>query len=618
MKPKHVLPKSEVGELRPSQMLTTFGVGSLVDLPNLSVLILGLDDWPVQHSTEIGEPRLLRSVQQALGPQVTRLLTPPRTEESSAQGTKWFDEARQIGVPVVPFPRWMVCSQCRLLAPVGSGLFEPKVQPYRPDRARYVHGCTTKGPAPTVLPARFVIACEKGHLDDFPWLSFVHRKAEGCNGPLELYELGASGEAADIEVKCRACTKKRRMAEAFGPDNRKNLPSCSGRHPHLREKKAGCAADVRAMPQGATDSWFSLPVSVLSVPQATDTLARLVDEEWVTLEKAATKEILGAFRAIGQIKSLAKFSDDEIWRVIEKRRQAVVPDDAEPKDLKIPEWRLFSNPDSAPKDARDLKLREVDPPTAFAGLIEQVVIADTLREVRALIGFTRIFSPRDFDSPLDLPEGHRAPLARKPPTWVPAAETLGEGIFLKFSKKAIDSWMDTPEVDRRLTNLRTAYRAWRKKHNLDPETGFPEKGYILLHSLSHAFIRELSLECGYTTASISERIYCGPTPDGDVMSGVLIYTAAPDSEGTLGGLAALGESRKLEGLLLQALERARYCSSDPLCAEHSPTTDDSLHAAACHACLFLPETSCERGNKFLDRAVLVETVEESETAFFPK
>src|SRR5713101_7000207 len=111
---KHLLRKSEVGELRPSQVLTTFGIGSLVDLPNLSVLILALDDWPIAHATEISEPRLLRSVQKALGSQVTKLLTPPRAAEAAGYAN-WFDDAHQIGVPVVPFPRWMVCSKCRLL-----------------------------------------------------------------------------------------------------------------------------------------------------------------------------------------------------------------------------------------------------------------------------------------------------------------------------------------------------------------------------------------------------------------------------------------------------------------------------------------------------------------------
>jgi len=149
----------------------------------MSVIVMGLDDWPISHSTEIAEERLLSSAQSILGKQVSRFLTPPRGPESVGAQTNWFDESRQIGVPVAPFPRWMVCSRCRLLAPLKSGLFEPKVFPYRPDRACYVHNCTTQGRPPLVVPARFLATCERGHLDDFPWLEFVHRGATDCHGP---------------------------------------------------------------------------------------------------------------------------------------------------------------------------------------------------------------------------------------------------------------------------------------------------------------------------------------------------------------------------------------------------------------------------------------------------
>jgi hypothetical protein len=141
---------------------------------------------------------------------------------------------------------------------------------------------------------------------------------------------------------------------------------------------------------------------------------------------------------------------------------------------------------------------------------------------------------------------------------------------------------------------------------------------VLLHSLAHALIRQFAIECGYSAASIRERIYSRPPgSDGEPMAGVLLYTAAPDSEGTLGGLVALGDPRVLGRHLDQALEGMKLCASDPLCAEHHPIKDGlTLHGAACHACLFLPETSCERGNKYLDRSVLVSTVESDELAFF--
>ena len=138
---------------------------------------------------------------------------------------------------------------------------------------------------------------------------------------------------------------------------------------------------------------------------------------------------------------------------------------------------------------------------------------------------------------------------------------------------------------------------------------------MLLHTVAHLLIRELALECGYNAASIRERIYADI--EGEVpQAGILIYTAAADSDGTLGGLVDLGKPENLGRLLKQALSRAGICSSDPLCAEHDPEKDRSLHAAACHACSFVAETSCERGNRYIDRAFVVPTIEVADAAFF--
>lgn len=610
--------KSEVGELRPSQALTTFGVGSLIDLPNLSVMVMGLEDWPVAHSVEIGEERLLASVRNVLGPQVTRLLTAPKGPETLGAQTNWFDEGRQIGLPVAPFPRWMVCSRCRLLAPLSSGLFEAKVTAYRADKACFVHNCTTQGRAPSAVPARFLVACPKGHFDDFPWLDFVHLRggASGCKGPLKLYEVGPSGEASDVEVKCDKCGASRRMAEAFGRDNQQFMPACRGRRPHLRDFDAkGCdEKHVTPILQGASNSWFGVLISALSVPRATEKLAMLVDENWAVLEKAASREVITAFRAIGQLKDFGKYGDDDIWAAVQKKRQPSVEPEAEPGDLKSPEYEVFTHPASA-QESKYFKLRAVEPPDGFAAYFDKVVLVEKLREVRALIGFTRIESPRDFDSPLEVPPERRMRLSRQAPTWVPASETLGEGIFFQFSERAVAAWLEKNRAyDRECFE---GHKRWRAARGLDdPEKGYPGLRCILLHTFAHAVIRQLAVECGYTTASLSERLYSRCAEDGEPMAGVLVYTSAPDSEGTLGGLCALSDPKKLNRHLKQALEKMALCASDPLCAEHSPGDGDTLHGAACHACSFLPETCCEKGNKYLDRSVLVKTMERSDLAFF--
>jgi hypothetical protein len=127
------------------------------------------------------------------------------------------------------------------------------------------------------------------------------------------------------------------------------------------------------------------------------------------------------------------------------------------------------------------------------------------------------------------------------------------------------------------------------------------------------------MEAGYSSASIRERIYADDgSGDAPPMAGLLLYTAAPDSEGTLGGLVSLGEPDRLGRLIRLALEQIRLCASDPLCGEHRPAQDgtSSLHGAACHACMFSPETSCERGNKYLDRGFLVQTIGGGNVPFF--
>jgi hypothetical protein len=609
--------KSEVGEVRPSQTLTTFGIGSLVDLPNISVIVMGLDDWPNAHSNEIAEERLLRSAQSILGPQVSRFLTPPRGPETQGSQTNWFDEAWQIGVPVAPFPRWMVCSKCRLLAPISSGLFEPKVYPYRPDRACYVHNCTTQGRSPLVLPARFMVTCEHGHLDDFPWVEFLHQGPTNCKGLLYLYEVGASGEALDVEVKCDGCGVRRRMGQAFGPNNRTVMPACRGRRPQLRDiDPNGCDQDhVKPMLQGASNLWFPVLISALSVPQAADDLGRLVEENWAVLEKATSIDVLKAFRLIGQLKDLSKYNDDQIWEAIQKKNQGTGEETEDPDDLKSPEWKVFSNPSKA-KASRTFKLRTVDPPTDFTKHFEKIVLVEKLREVRALVGFTRIMSPRDFDSVADLPPENRAKITRKDPTWLPACETRGEGIFFQFSEKLTQDWAKKNHAYDR--EFEVGHQMWRASKSLEPNKGYPGIRYVLLHTFAHALIRQLAIECGYTSASITERIYSRNPADGDPMAGVLIYTAAPDSEGTLGGLCALGEPDKLGRHIRRALDKLSLCASDPLCSEHTVGSGEKLHGASCHACSFLPETSCERGNKYLDRSALVQTVEldRNHLAFF--
>lgn len=518
-----------------------------------------------------------------------------------------------MGVPVAAFPRWLLCPVCRKLAPVESGLFELRTNPFRPDRNQYVHkNCQKAKTAPVALPARFVVACEAGHLDDFPWVPFTHRKLAAsevdCHWNLRLVEIGASGEVADILVECVTCESRRRLSEAFGEKNRPNMPQCGGGHPHLRERSE-CQRRMRPMLLGASNSWFPVSRSALSLPREVGELAQLVEANWTVLENATGLEVLRAFRSIGQLDAFKGISDEELMAAIDARRSQT-DDEEDPGDLKLPEWQVLTA-DVLPQ-APELTARTASPPSGWEDWIERVVLVGRLREVQALVGFTRIESPYDEEI-----AERRVPLSRNPPEFIPAAEVYGEGLFIQLREDAVQDWVARNAA--RAEALLVAHIGWRSRRNLpDPTAGFPGLRFVLVHSFAHALMRRLALDCGYSQASIRERIYSQPPEHEDgAMAGVLLYTAAPDSEGTLGGLVALGEPEELGYHLHGALADAALCASDPLCAEHEPDPEGvALHGAACHACLFAPETSCERGNRYLDRASLAGLVTGLEIGFF--
>lgn len=170
-----------VGAVRPTQLIYTYGVGSTVDLPQFSAMIMGLDEWPVQRMEEIREDRLLRVVRQVLGSQVRHLKAAP-LEDDNGIGP-FFGRTPSEGVPVAAFPRWLVCTQCRLLAPIRSGLYEFRHESTRPERSRFIHKNCPRMAAPAAIPARFLVACENGHVDDFPWSEYLHGGQTACPGP---------------------------------------------------------------------------------------------------------------------------------------------------------------------------------------------------------------------------------------------------------------------------------------------------------------------------------------------------------------------------------------------------------------------------------------------------
>ena len=609
--------KTRVGEVRPSQLLWTYGPGALIDLPNLSVVTMGIDRWERARCQPVQEARLLANVRRVLGAQVESLRMPPLTEQDVDNP---FDADAYVGVPVKPFPRWMRCVKCGLLSPYDSGLFDLKPNPYRPERTRFVHkGCTgSKGDQKArdadAVPARFLLACREGHLDDFPWHWFVHRRLSDCTGTLRFFENGASLQTENLWVRCDTCEAARSMAQAFGKAGQESLPGCRGRHPHLNRFEDGCAEVPRAILLGATNGWFPVTLSVLAIPQTGSPLAQLVADGWTFFEDvenaAEAAVVVKTLRKSAQLPGIDAFTGEEVWAAIEAHRGGTVGDDD--LDIKGPEWEVLTAP-NPPTDYPHFMSKTVGVPLGFEATISRVLLLERLREVNALLGFTRVESPNEEGGDRRAP---RAPLGRTAPEWIPATQVHGEGIFLQFDEDALVAWERRPSIQGLEARLRLGHRGWRTKRGLTPpEAGFPGLRLVLLHTVSHLLIRELALECGYNAASIRERVYAD-TGDGKAQAGILIYTAAADSDGTLGGLVELGRPENLGRLLQQSLDRARICASDPLCAEHDPSKDQSLHGASCHACSFVSETSCEQGNRYLDRALVVETLEVRDAAFF--
>jgi hypothetical protein len=607
---------NELGDLRPSQLIYTFGVGALLDLPNTSALIMGLDDWDTRYCTEIAEERLLGAIQRRLGSQVKKLHLPPMSFDDDSRDPT----AAAVGVPVAPFPRWLRCPLCDTLATIDSGIFQLVQDRWRPDKTRYVHASCVKTPTapPSAFAVRFLLACREGHLTDFPWVEYVHKQNVPCRpARLTLREFGAAGDASDIIVKCLECGAERRMADAFDRDVFQI--KCSAHHPHLRRTDTnGCQEVARAILLGASNSWFPLVMSALSLPpSAADKLGLLVAEHWAALKDIPTLEVATYVTAPSRMPELADFTAQQIWTTIQARKQGG-DGETEQTDLKIDEWTVLTqNP--PPPPTKDFRVTRVPPPSGFSQFFEDTILLEKLREVRALLAFTRIESKGDFADADYKDDGRQTPLSRQSPTWLPASEVRGEGIFLRLKELALQSWEQQPAVRQLEQEFFSAHKVWRRMRKQNPpEAGFPSIRFVLLHSMSHALMRQISLECGYTAASVRERLYCRTVgQEHGPMAGILIYTAASDSEGTLGGLVQLGQPVTLGRQIQNALESMRICGSDPLCAEHSPVADGrAVHGACCHACLFAPETSCERGNRFLDRSTLVGTFAAKATEFF--
>ena len=600
------------GQVRRSQVLTTFGPGSLVDFPKHAAIMGGLESWgdpDKEGFQQVFEERLeavLRAREQ--NPSL-RLFTPPSSPDDPRE--------RARGIAAFEFPEWFVEQPTD--ARVGEGGFRSRRLLHRRALPSTTHE--------SVVPIRFVRACPNGHISDIDWRGFVHAGA-ACSQQLFLDERGTSGDLADILVRC-TCRMSRSLVDATQKGDQSPLGQCWGEMPWLggtvpREGEAPACVDEQGkarrnklLVRAATNAYFPQNVSAISIPAEAgkQALREAVERAWADLESAEGFDDVARELKKAKYKGLSdRFSAADLWAEVQRKKSGVT--DKRP-GIKAAELETFlATPESAGEDTPETEdffanaLALDSSRTGPMQRISRVVLVHRLREVVVQLGFTRFEAPaRDTDYELSL--GVRtAPLAREV-TWLPAIENRGEGIFLALDPAAVAKWRDRHKVRDREKQLVAGFEAW-KKRRLATKARFPGVTYVMLHSLSHLLLTAVSLECGYAASSIRERVYL----DGD-RCGILLFTGTPDAEGTLGGLVQVG--KKLGHHLDAALELGRLCSNDPVCAQHHPDhahEERFLHGAACHGCLLGSEPSCEWSNELLDRALVVDTVEDSGAAFF--
>jgi len=593
-----VSPKAH-GQIRRSQVITTYGPGALIDLPRYSAIVGGLETWPkTSDLNEIPEARLRRKLQIMTGVTGPRLFAPPA--DSSVPG-----ETAQ-GIGAWRFPEWFVVQEA------GGG-------EERERSRRLVHrkALDDKGrfDGRQVVATRFVRACPKGHVDDLDWHRFVHGVEDKCRRQLRLDERGTSGDLADLVVSCE-CKKSRGMYEATVIESNP-LGTCRGARPWLgRNTNEDCKLPSRLLIRTASNAYFPQVVSVLSLPERGMAVQTVVAELWDDLQIVDSVGELAVMKKKPKImEKLAPFTDEEVLEAI---RDAKTGRTAERPVKQVELEALLAAPegfgDDVPVDpdfhARRLPDRTWRCSERSAG-IEAVIQLHRLREVLALAGFTRFEAVMpDINGEYET-DVERAEIAVEP-QWFPAVENRGEGIFVQLRPAVVKSWLGRQAVKERLDALASGHQRWAKEHK--SQRPFPGGPYVLLHSLSHLLIQSLAMRCGYPASSIRERVYADAEAE---RFGVLLYTGSADAEGTLGGLVQ--QARHLEDHLASALRMSALCSNDPICAQHAPgrsMEERWLHGAACHGCALVAETSCEMRNDYLDRALVVPVLGVPGAAFF--
>lgn len=575
-------------DLRLSETVSPFGVGAVVDVRGESLIAPDTSWWDERYSPEIHCERLV----ERLGPSVLR-------EAPTHSGRAGKDT---VGLMYWRFPTWRFCERCsRVSQRTGK------------DRGKWTNKCECGG---MLVPMRYVAVCEKGsHLQDIPWFMWAHRGRDAgvtetvrhCRAYKELRFVRSAkhGEGLkSLRVECGGCRRSRPMSdlvakEALAHDGIR----CKGTQPWQDARVDGaCEHALIAVQRGATGNYIAERISALDIPEekpqstaladairAHDDFSRVVDDNggpkaeviagWIADEVGASAEDVLNLAAAGgtpHVDVLADLKDGE-WAAFLKKLGTPGRDHSE-GDFVVDSWATSDRPGV---------------PVTLAERLTAVGQVRRVREVRALKGFRRYSAEAEM-IPADL-----SLAGRRKPT-LPAIEMYGEGIFLQFSEEFLADWEQRVAIRARAAILldRRSKAEWASRLDV------PEARFVALHTIAHLLIRRLAYASGYSSASLRERIYASSARP-DRTAGVLIYTAAGDAQGTLGGLVRLGDPEQLVPLLLAALDDADVCSNDPVCIESDRQGASSLNLSACHGCSLVSETSCETANRLLDRQLVL-------------
>jgi hypothetical protein len=602
--------------VRRSQFISPWGVGAMIDFPkNESLMTCGLDAWP--YALEKCPSDLLvteERLQKRLG--VTHFRLPPEYRDLGPGITN-----AGLRIPFVRFPQWHYCPRCGSMEKLS--IYGGRQRCSGPN---YADGMSCYSSPhkkrPWLIPVRFVAICGYGHVEDFPFMEWVHRgKGFDETHKLRLRAGRSASTLSGIVISCSCGCEPRSMAGAFNRDSLNNIRVCGGRRPWLGEIEDGhipCGRTLQVVQRGASNVYFPEVRSSIYLPQWESNLERkmveVLEKHWSFLTGGLVNGKLDSarFEAIGDLYNIDydKLMDAAAKRLKQSSSDVSLQADSEELYRKAEYDAIISGLGG---DNQDFFVtnRAIDEYDAVLGrYFSNVSLIHKLRETRTLVGFSR-WLPQDGRSSQE----KKAQLALSGNIdWLPAIVVRGEGILFRFRDDRLAEWAKRENVVNRINILVKNYSKVRLNRGQSERPLNPR--FVLLHTFAHILINQLSFECGYGSSAIRERLYCNTECPDMTMNGILIYTASGDSEGSLGGLVRQGAPGNLERIVISSLHSARWCSSDPVCMESHGQGPDSCNLAACHSCALLPETCCEEANRLLDRALIVGTFDKPEIGYF--